>query len=145
MASLRLGLISITIIFGTAAWSESSAQSHAITKATLRQLAMEHAACATFYLASSICNQSNVALSAQLKKGFEIMMERAYQFATESGVEKRIITRYGRELLEEMNDEMSGNCRGIPRLEEQYKGCKALAEDFTPRGREIMQQISPSR
>jgi hypothetical protein len=117
------------------------AQSNLIAKEAMRQLAMEHAGCATFYLASSVCSQSNVALSAELKKGFEVMMERAYRFAREGGAEERTVTTYGKELLEEMNEEMRGNCRGMHLLREKYKTCKALAEDFTPRGREIMQQL----
>ena len=141
MPPFRRGTSPMVFILWLMPSSYCVAQSSATPNEVMRKLAMEHAACATFYLASSVCNKSNDALSTQSRRAFEIMMERAHRFAKEGGTEERALTIYGKELLEEMNEEMRGNCRGMPVLQEKYKGCKALAEDFSARGREITQEL----
>jgi hypothetical protein len=136
----RVGPILIAISLGSYS-SLCAAQSDQISKETFRQLAMEHADCAIFYLASSMCAGSDAIAAARMKKGFETMMARAYRFATEAGMLERTVTTYGRDLLEEINKGIGGDCKGMPILQDRYKMCQALAEDFNPRGQQIMQKL----
>ena len=110
-------------------------------KQALRQLTMEHVDCAMFYLSSSICSKVNTSVASQSKRAFEIMMSRAYRLAAESDTTNQVVTLHGKIMLEEMNKEIGGDCSKLVRLEGRYQMCKGLAEDFTSRGREIMQNL----
>ena len=140
MPNSLLRLILVTY-FAISATSINAEHSDRVTTDVFRQLAMEHAECAAFYLASSMCSQASATLATELKNKFEDMMHRANRFATEAHTDQRTLTIYGKEVLEDLNKAMGGDCNGMSVVENKYQLCKALAENFEPRAREILQGL----
>ena len=67
-------------------------------------------------------------------------MQRAYQLAAEAKSTQQAVTLHGKIMLDEINKQIDGDCNKLVLLDEKYKMCKGLAEDFTVRGREILQK-----
>lgn len=132
-------VVAISIFLALNATAEE-ARPNLLHREALRQLITEHVDCAMYYLASSVCSKSGSAFATQSRGASEIMMQRAYQLAAEAKSTQQAVTLHGKIMLDEINKQIDGDCNKLVLLDEKYKMCKGLAEDFTVRGREILQK-----
>ena len=135
-----LGLIVVmSVVFAFNATAED-AKSNFLHREVLRQLTTEHVNCAMFYLSKSICAKTDSAFAKQTRQASEIMMQQAYRLAAEAQSTHQSVTIYGKLVIDEINEQIDGDCGKLALLEEKHKMCKGLAEDFTVRGRELLQE-----